>query len=171
VLSGRYASFGLYDEVTDNDRRRARELLAFFNCEDLAERRYGVMSQGEKQRVLVARALMADAEILILDEPAAGLDIPAREALLSSVERLAQNGEVATITFVTHHVEEIVPAFTHVVVLKEGRIVAAGPKREMLTGNVLTRTFGVPLVVEKAAGRFWPRIADNGVHCNSEQEE
>jgi len=158
VLSGFFASFGIYDDATVAQRARAAELLSFFGCGRIADRPYGVLSQGEKQRVLVARSLMSDAEILIMDEPAAGLDITAREVLLEAVERLARKGDGPTLVFVTHHIEEIVPAITHVLVLCAGRVRAAGEKREILTGPALAEAFSVPVEIDCRHGRFWPRI-------------
>jgi len=162
VLSGIFASFGIYDEATDKQRARAGELLSLLGCHPIADRAYGVLSQGEKQRVLVARSLMTEAEILIMDEPAAGLDITAREVLLEAVERIAGQPGGPALIFVTHHVEEIVPAVTHVLVLRDGRVLAAGPKREILEGGALGRAFSLPLEVDFRHGRYWPRVRGSG---------
>ena len=158
VLSGLFASFGIYEDATKAQRGRAGELLSLLGCEKIAERAYGVLSQGEKQRVLVARSLLSEADILIMDEPVAGLDITAREILLEAVQRLAGEEDGPTLVFVTHHIEEIVPAITHVLVLCGGRVLAAGEKREILTGGALAEAFAVPLEVDYRHGRFWPRV-------------
>ncbi|MHC4712755.1 MAG: ABC transporter ATP-binding protein [Planctomycetota bacterium] len=162
VLSGLYASFGIYEEPDIGAVRRASELLEFFGCGALVERPYRVLSQGEKQRVLIARSLMTQAELLILDEAAAGLDISAREVLLEAVEKLAAQPDGPALIFVTHHIEEIVPAITHVLVLKEGRVVAAGEKGETLTGGALSEAFRLSIELDRSHGRYWPRVRNFG---------
>lgn len=161
VVSGYYATFGIYDKPTAADRERAAELLDFLGCAAIADRKYDLLSQGEKQKVLVARALMAKAELLILDEAAAGLDLSAREVLLTAVEWIARQPGGPTLIFVTHHIEEIMPSFTHALVLKAGKILAAGPKGEVLTGPVLTEAFGLHIEVDDRHGRFWARVAQH----------
>ncbi len=158
VLSGLFASFGIYDEATNVQRERACGLLESLGCGRIADRPYGVLSQGEKQRVLIARALMTRADILIMDEPTAGLDITARELLLESVERLLTRENPPAVIFVTHHIEEIVPAITHAMVLCGGHVLAAGIKADILSGDALARAFSVPMEVDFRHGRFWPRI-------------
>lgn len=158
VVSGYYATFGIYDEPTREDRERAAELLDFLGCSDVADQKYDILSQGEKQKVLIARAMMARSEILILDEAAAGLDLSAREVLLDSIEWLAGQPGGPTLVFVTHHIEEVVPSFTHALVLKRGRVLAAGPKSEVLTDQILTEAFGLPIEVDARHGRFWARV-------------
>ena len=158
VLSGLYASFGIYETPDSRAVTRAADLLELLGCTALADRPYGVLSQGEQQRVLVARSLMTEAEILILDEAAAGLDISAREVLLEAVEKLAKTPGGPTLVFVTHHVEEIVPAITHDLALKSGKIVAAGEKDAVLSGPVLSETFQLPVEVDIHHGRYWPRV-------------
>lgn len=143
-----------YDEV---DLERARTLLAAFGVGDLAGRHFGTLSTGERKRVLAARALMTDPELLLLDEPAAGLDLGGREALVRTLGRLAKDPATPVTVLVTHHVEEIPPGYTHVALLRHGGLVAAGPIAETLTSQNLTRTFGLPLVVEQRGERFTAR--------------
>lgn len=158
VLSGLFASYGVWEKASEVDLDRAGELLEFLGCSHLAERPYGVLSQGEKQRVLVARALMTRSEILIMDEPASGLDITSRELLLEAVEKLARRSDAATIIFVTHHIEELVPSISHVVVIESGRVLAAGRKENILTAETLSNAFDIPLAVDIHNGRYWPRV-------------
>ena len=143
-----------YDEV---DLDRARTLLSAFGVGDLAARLFGTLSTGERKRVLAARALMTDPELLLLDEPAAGLDLGGREALVRTLGRLAKDPMTPVTVLVTHHVEEIPPGYTHVALLREGSLVAAGPIAETLTSQNLTLTFGLPLIVEQRGERFTAR--------------
>lgn len=143
VASGRGARLALWGEPTPAEARAARRQLARAGAAGLAERRWGVLSQGERQRVLMARALMARPRLLVLDEPCAGLDPVAREAFLARMERLAREPRGPGLVLVTHHVEEITPAFTHALLLREGRVVAAGPRGAVLTSSRLSETFGV----------------------------
>jgi iron complex transport system ATP-binding protein len=123
----------------------------------LADRRFGTLSEGERKRVQIARALMTDPELLLLDEPAAGLDLGGREDLVSTLSVLAlDEGSPATI-LVSHHVEEIPPGFTHALLLRAGEVVAAGPLQETLTEAALSRTFGQSLLLSRAEGRYAAR--------------
>jgi iron complex transport system ATP-binding protein len=145
-----------YDEV---DLQRARSLLRFLGCDGLIERQYGTLSEGERKRVQIARALMPDPELLLLDEPAAGLDLGAREALVMRLTRIAADAVAPTTVLVTHHVEEIPRGFTHVLLLSRARVVAAGPLEQTLTGPALSACFGVPLQVEGRDGRYAAQLA------------
>lgn len=147
VLSGAYASIGLYETPTDEVREQAITLLRNLGCLDYANRNYETLSQGEKQRVLIARALMGDPSLLILDEPTNGLDFIAREEFLDTVERIAQNPDAPTIIYVTHHIEEILPTFNKTLLLKEGSVFASGEMEEMVSSNRLTQFFGLPVEV------------------------
>ncbi|MDU0967910.1 MAG: ABC transporter ATP-binding protein [Actinomycetaceae bacterium] len=134
-----------YQEYEAIDESRAAWLMKNFGVSDLAQRRIGTLSDGERQRVLICRALMADPEVLILDEPAAGIDLGAREILMGSLAELASNPKSPMLVMVTHHVEEIPPGFTHALMLKEGNVAASGTLDEVLTSEILSRTFSMYL--------------------------
>jgi iron complex transport system ATP-binding protein len=155
VLSRRRVPAGDYDGV---DEARALELLGQLGCRVLADRPFGTLSEGERKRVQIARALMTDPELLLLDEPAAGLDLGAREALLRRLTRLARDPSAPTTVLVSHHVEEIPAGFTHGLLLRSGRVVAAGRIGDVLSGPLLSRTFGLPLLVEARDGRYTARL-------------
>ncbi|MCM3570756.1 ABC transporter ATP-binding protein [Neobacillus mesonae] len=147
VLSGAFASIGLYETPTDEMREKAGVLLEELGCNDYANRRYITLSQGEKQRVQIARALMAEPALLILDEPTNGLDFVAREKLLETVEHIAEKTNAPTIIYVTHHVEEILPIFNKTLLLKEGNVFSAGDTKDILSGEQLTKFFDMPVSV------------------------
>lgn len=160
VLSGRYAQLGLWklpDEPPDEGAiEAARQCLADLRCDHLAQRRFGTLSQGEQQKVLVCRALMARPYLLILDEPCAGMDPGAREVFLSALSPLAERKGLPALVYVTHHPEEILPAFTRALVLKEGRIVASGPTESTLSSGMFSDLYGVSVRLVRKKGRFWP---------------
>ncbi|MBD1380477.1 ABC transporter ATP-binding protein [Metabacillus arenae] len=147
VLSGAFASIGLYETPTDEMRARAVSLLDELGCMEYADRNYETLSQGERQRVLIGRALMAKPQLLILDEPANGLDFIAREQLLEKIEKIAESPEGPTIIFVTHHVEEILPQFNKTLLLKKGEAFASGDTREMISNDMLSNFFELPVDV------------------------
>ncbi|EFM12362.1 ABC transporter related protein [Paenibacillus curdlanolyticus YK9] len=155
VLSGKYATIGLYDKPDAADLEQANDLLRLLGCEKLTNRTYNTFSQGERQRVLIARALMAAPKLLILDEPCTGLDVFARELLLRMVERIAQQPNAPTLLFVTHHIEEIMPVFTKTLLVKQGEIFDAGPTQDMLNTELMSRFFDAPLEVERRNERAW----------------
>ena len=158
VIGGKYAMLDYWGRVTRADRTEAAKIMRATECAHLAERNWGVLSQGERQRVLIARALMAKPAVLILDEPCAGLDPVAREQFLGFMQRLASrkiSGKNSpTLLFVTHHVEEIVPAITHALLLREGRVTATGLAQKILTSANLTQTFSAPLRLRRRGGRW-----------------
>lgn len=155
VLTGRHAALApWWHEYDDADRNRAARLLERFGCAALATARYATLSAGERQRVFLARALMAEPELLVLDEPTAGLDLAGRERLVSMLSGLAAERTPEAILLVTHHVDEIPPGFTHALLLDAGRIVAAGPIADALTAASLSRCFGLPLALERRDGRW-----------------
>src|SRR3712207_1309985 len=123
----------------------------------LADRTFGTLSEGERKRVQIARALMTDPELLLLDEPAAGLDLGGREDLVARLAELAYDPDAPAMVLVTHHVEEIPPGFTHALLLREGGVVAQGLLAETLTADNLSKTFGLPLVVSVESGRYTAR--------------
>jgi len=152
---GRFAEE--YDQV---DEQRAHDLLAALGVDHLAERQYGTLSEGERKRVQIARALMTDPELMLLDEPAAGLDLRGREDLVARLQLLAEDVEAPALVLITHHVEEIPPGFTDVLMLADGQVVAAGPIETTLTAENLSRTFGVSLVVDRHGQRWAARAVD-----------
>jgi iron complex transport system ATP-binding protein len=139
------------------DEQRAARMLANVGCRTLVDRDYGSLSEGERKRVQIARALMADPELLLLDEPSAGLDLGAREALLRRLTRLAADPGGPASVLVTHHVEEVPVGTTHGLLLRGGAVVAAGALLEVMTRRSLSACFGIPLVVEESEGRWAAR--------------
>jgi len=154
VLSGRFASLGLFEDISAHDRDRALELVDRLGCASIADRRYGVLSFGERQRALIGRALMADPKILIVDEPCEGLDLNARETVLGAIEHLTRDPAL-TVVMVTHRVEEIPPGITHALILKEGRVLASGPKMETITSETLSAAMDLPVEVLSRGGRLY----------------
>jgi len=155
VLSGRYASLGVWETPPEGDLDRAREIIAFLGCGGIADRPYGVLSFGERQRALIGRALMPDPRVLILDEPCEGLDLNARETLLSRLDALIAAPDGPALLMVTHRVEEIPPGVTHSVIIKDGRILAAGGKDETVTSATLSEAMGIPIDVLRRNGRMF----------------
>ena len=141
------------------DVQRAQALMSMFEVADLKDRDFATLSQGEKQRVLVARALMIDPEMLILDEPAAALDLGGRELLLSGLAELARDPKSPVMVMVTHHLEEIPPGFTHALALKEGRVFASGPLENVLTSSTMSAMYGLELeITHTEQGRYTARM-------------
>ena len=158
VVTASYGVTGRWRESYDRlDHARAVELLGALGVAELADRRFGTLSEGERKRVQIARALMTDPELMLLDEPAAGLDLGGREDLVARLAALAQDLEAPAMVLVTHHVEEIPPGFTHVLMLRGGRVVAQGPLEHTLTAENLSETFGLRLVVEQHGERWSAR--------------
>ncbi len=160
VLTGRYAALETWwNEYTDEDRDQARSLLdeAGFGSPEFAGRPFGLLSEGERQQVLLARALMANPELLLMDEPAAGLDLGARERLLTRLSDLAADPTVPPLVLVTHHLEEIPPGVTHAALLREAALVSTGPVTDVLTGAAVSHTYGVPVLVERRDARWTAR--------------
>jgi iron complex transport system ATP-binding protein len=158
VVSAGYAVIGRWREAYGRlDVRRARMLLARFGVGDLSERRYGTLSEGERKRVQIARAMMTDPELLLLDEPAAGMDLGGREDLLHRLAKLAADPDAPTMILVTHHVEEIPVGISHALLLKDGKAVAQGLVTDVLTSEHLSETFGLALRVENDGGRYYAR--------------
>jgi iron complex transport system ATP-binding protein len=156
VVTARYGALEpWWHTYTDADRADALAALDRVGAAWLADRQFGTLSSGERQRVLLARALFGDAGLLLLDEPMAGLDLAAREDLVARLGALAHDRSTAPMILVTHHVDEIPPGFTHALLLRAGRVAAAGPLDEVLTAGALTDTFGIPLVLERRHGRWW----------------
>lgn len=163
VVSAAHAVTGRWREMYDEeDLERARQIMGELRITALAHRTFGTLSEGERKRTLIARALMTDPELLLLDEPGAGLDLGAREDLLASLDVLSSAPAAPVLVMVSHHVEEIPAGFTHVLMLRDGRVVAQGPIGETLTATALGRTFGMRLELEHAKGRYTARRAAFG---------
>jgi iron complex transport system ATP-binding protein len=158
VVSASYGVLGRWREHYDElDHERVRELLVEVGAGHLADRTFGTLSEGERKRVQIARALMTDPELLLLDEPAAGLDLGGREDLVSTLSVLASDEASPATVLVSHHVEEVPPGFTHALLLREGHVVAAGPLEQVLTEDVVSETFGMPLTLRHEDGRYAAR--------------
>ena len=161
VLTGKRSSLAPWFQTYDDaDARRAATLLELVGCADLAERRFATCSQGERQRVLLARALFAEPELLILDEPASGLDLPARETLIAAIEATVGGPAAPTVVLATHHLEEVPPSTTHAALLRDGRIVAHGTVEDVLRPDPLRACFGIPLDVGRRGARWWAAAGD-----------
>jgi iron complex transport system ATP-binding protein len=160
VMTAGYGLLGRGSEEYDSfDVSRAVELLDAVGCAHLIRRRFGTLSEGERKRVQIARSLMADPELLLLDEPAAGLDLGGREDVLSRIAALVRNPVAPVMVLVTHHVEEVPPGFTHAMLMRRGTVLAAGPVDQVFTARNLSRCFGVPLIVERRAARWMAHAA------------
>ena len=158
VASGKYAMIDFWGQVTRAEKAQALRLLRQVECEYLAERPWRVLSQGERQRVLIGRALMARPRVLILDEPCAGLDPAAREHFLQFIQRLGRQKNSPTLVLVTHHVEEIMPVFSHVLLLKSGRVQAAGIKTNSLNSRNLSQVFNARMRLLVAGQRYGLKV-------------
>ncbi|WP_087972305.1 ABC transporter ATP-binding protein [Oceanobacillus rekensis] len=160
VVSGKFASIGLHENHTKEDFQKALEIMDKLDCSHLSGRTYQTCSQGEKQKLLIARGLMAAPELLILDEPTNGLDFISREELMSSINRLATEENAPTIIFVTHHLEEITPVFTHTLLLRQGQVFDKGTSQDVLTSERLSRFFNRSVGVEWQNERPWMTLRD-----------
>ncbi len=162
VLTASYGVTGRWREAyEDLDTGRAHDLLAAFEVSALAGRYFGTLSEGERKRVQIARALMTDPEVLILDEPGAGLDLGGREELVGALGELAGDLASPVLVLITHHVEEIPAGFTDALLLREGRVVSAAPIEEALTAENLSTTFGLDLDVQRYGHRWSARAASD----------
>ena len=160
VLTAAYSVLGRWNENYEAiDERRALRVLGDWRLDHLADRTFGTLSDGEQKRVQIARAVMTDPELLLLDEPTASLDLGSREELLALLSGYASSPTTPAMLMVTHHVEEIPVGFTHVMLIRDGAIVAAGPIAETLTAEALTDTFGMPIVLSSEDGRYAARAA------------
>jgi iron complex transport system ATP-binding protein len=160
VLTAAYSVSGRWNEEYEEiDLRRAQRVLAEWGLEKFADRRFGSLSDGEQKRVQIARSVMTDPELLLLDEPAASLDLGAREELVGLLGGYASSPSSPAIVMVTHHVEEIPQGFTHALLLAGGEVVAAGPLAEALTAENLSRTFGLSIELSENDGRFAARAS------------
>ncbi|GAA3909283.1 ABC transporter ATP-binding protein [Streptomyces gulbargensis] len=155
VLTAAYGMTATWHEDYDPvDEQRAKAFLDRLGMNDYLDRKFGTLSEGERKRTLIARAMMTDPELLLLDEPAAGLDLGGREDLVRRLGRLARDPYAPSMVMVTHHVEEIAPGFTHVLMIRQGKVLAAGPMETELTSRNLSLCFGLPLLVERVGERW-----------------
>lgn len=159
VISGKYAMIDFWGKASTRDRADARRILQQIECAHIAERPWLVLSQGERQRVFIGRALMARPRLLILDEPCAGLDPAAREHFLQFLQRIGRRKDAPTLVLVTHHVEEIMPVFSHVLILKGGHVLAAGTKAATLKGKLLSEAFDERMKLTREKGRYVLTVA------------
>lgn len=160
VATGAYAFLRFYQTIPDDVKAKAMNLLDEMGFAKLANHPLGTLSQGERKKVMLARSLMSDPKLLIMDEPCAGLDLYEREKMLAEIDRLRKRN--ITVVYVTHHVEEIVPLFTHVALIRDGRIAAAGLKHEVLTQDTIKYTYDVPVDIQWHDGRPWIRVRSGG---------
>ena len=160
VLTAAWGVTGRWkEEYADVDVQRAEDLLAAFGISHLADRLYGTLSGGERKRVQIARSLMTDPELLLLDEPGSGLDLGGREELITALAEIAGDKRSPVMVLVTHHVEEIPPGITHMLLLTRGEVAAQGPIGQVMTSDNLTQAFGLPLEVNQSQGRWTARRA------------
>jgi iron complex transport system ATP-binding protein len=160
VMTAKYAALApWWHQWTDPDRTRARELLTRFRSEKVADHRFPTLSAGERQRVLLARTLMNEPGLVLLDEPTAGLDVGGREELVHDLAQWANDATRPPLVLVTHHLEEVPPGFTHALVMRDARVVASGSLAETLTSDILSDAFELPLKVEHDNGRYAARLA------------
>jgi iron complex transport system ATP-binding protein len=163
VLTASYAVAGRWHERYDElDFGRSDDLLEAFGVAHLADRTFGTLSEGERKRVQLARSMMTDPELVLLDEPAAGLDLGSREMLVRDLAELAYDPLSPVLVLVTHHVEEIPPGFSHGMLLRGGTVIASGALEEVLTDDNLSATFGVPLRIHHAAQRWYAVLRQEG---------
>ncbi|WP_460795284.1 ABC transporter ATP-binding protein [Microbacterium sp. GXF0217] len=160
VLTAAYSVMGRWNEQYENiDERRALRVLGEWKLDHLADRLFGTLSDGEQKRVQIARAVMTDPELLLLDEPTASLDLGSREELLALLSGYASSPTTPAMVMVTHHVEEIPVGFTHALLVRDGAAVAQGPIAQALTSESLTEAFGLPIALSEDAGRYAARAA------------
>ena len=159
VVSGKFAQIGLLEMSTvrprEEDFAQAEAIMERMGCLRLKDQAFGTLSQGEQQKVLISRALMTRPYLMFLDEPCAGLDPGARESLLSALQELARTSDVTALVFVTHHIEEILPAFEKTLVMKGGRVLRAGETDKVITETLLQELYETPLALRRNNGRYW----------------
>ncbi|MCE3201318.1 ABC transporter ATP-binding protein [Paenibacillus sonchi] len=160
VATGAYAFLRFYQDIPRAVHDQAIRLLEDMNLGELAYHPFGTLSQGERKKAMLARCLMAEPKLLILDEPCAGLDLYEREKMLAEIDKLKQRD--VSVVYVTHHVEEIVPLFTHVALIRDGKLAGSGPKEEVLTKEMILATYDIPADIEWDSGRPWIKIRPGG---------
>lgn len=157
-MSGKFAQIGLWEEPTRRDYTQAEQYLDQMGCAHLISQEFGTLSQGEQQKVLIARARMAKPYLIFLDEPCAGMDPGAREIFLSGLQKLGRQKKVPSLIYVTHHVEEILPLFKKAFILKDSKVLDSGNSSRILKRDVLEKLYGVALTITKSKGRYWPIV-------------
>ncbi len=157
VLSGIDASMGIFRDITEKDLQLAHDALAMVNASDFAQRKFGILSQGEQQRILIARALVNKPGLLILDEPCAGLDPAAKVRFLEDLSLLAKRSGAPVMIFVTHHIDEIDSWINNVMILKNGEVLISGLKNEVLATDILSRAFDMDMLVQKEGQKYYIR--------------
>ncbi|GAB6990075.1 ABC transporter ATP-binding protein [Paenibacillus pini] len=160
VATGAYAYLRFYQAIPEEVKAKAIKLLQEMNLGRHVNHSLGTLSQGERKKVMLARCLMSDPKLLIMDEPCAGLDLYEREKMLDEVDRLRQRD--VTVVYVTHHVEEIVPLFTHVALIRGGKIAGSGPKEQVLTKEMIMKTYDIPVELDWENGRPWIKVTSGG---------
>lgn len=160
VVSGKHASIGLYEETTTEEYNRAHQIMEQLGCSHLFGNIYQKCSEGERQKILIARGLMATPELLILDEPTNGLDFLAREELLASINHLAVQDDAPTIILVTHHIEEVLPVFSHILLLRGGEIFAKGEREQLFNNKNLSQFYNIPVNIEWKKSRAWMSLVE-----------
>lgn len=155
VYSGYFSSIGVYDPIDSRMKKSADKILKFLGISHLKGRRFSELSHGEQRKALIARSLVFNPRLLVLDEPCTGLDIPAREEFLKAIQKLAEHGH--NIIFVTHHIEEVMPLINHVLFIKNGQIFNKGPKEKMMKEDILKNVLGYDFKLIKKGGRYWPK--------------
>jgi len=158
VATGAYAFLRFYQQIPAEIKEKALELLEFVGLAKVKEQPLGTLSQGERKKIMLARTLMSEPAVLIMDEPCSGLDLYERERFLANIDTLHRRDPKLLMIYVTHHVEEIMPAFTHCALLEEGRLVKAGEKDSVLRSDALTQAFGVPIRLDWFQGRPWVKV-------------
>lgn len=160
TLGGKFASIGLFEDPDEATTARAEELMKLCGCDSLAKRTFGTLSDGEKERALIARSLMPEPELFVLDEPCAGLDIRGREEFLATIEGIAFRYPKLAVVFVTHHADEISPAFGKVLMLRKGGVFRSGTVESLVNSATVSEALDYPVEIEKRGGRYWSRAGE-----------
>ena len=158
IISGKYGSFGIWNDISDEDRAKAGDIIDLLNCGRVADRPYRVLSFGERQAALIGRAIMADPKLLILDEPFEGLDIAARERMLNLIDEMIGRDNGPTLLLITHRVEEIAAGISHAAVMGPGQMLATGLKENTLSNSILSKAMNVNVEIARKNGRFYAQV-------------